>query len=233
MLTGTGTAATRTASVGPSPLGFGNWANGTSSNPMFVTVTNTGNVQLTGGTFTIPAGRFTRSGGTCGSTLNVGANCTVGVVFAPNAVTNFTSTLTVAYTVATVAPTPVSLTGTGVANRGAVSIAPLIITLPSGTITGTGLATLTNTSASGGSSVAVSGVSVSGGSFFTYFFNVGSLAGPDNCTGTNLAPGASCTVTFRFSNVLSPRGANRAGTISFTDTATGSPQSGPITGHAN
>jgi hypothetical protein len=74
---------------------------------------------------------------------------------------------------------------------------------------------------------------VSGGSILTYFFNVGALAGPDNCTGTNLAPGQSCTVTVRFTNVLSPRGVNRAGTITFTDTATGGTQSSGLIGHAN
>jgi hypothetical protein len=33
--------------------------------------------------------------------------------------------------------------------------------------------------------------------------------------------------------VFSPRGVNRTGTITFTDNATGSPQSGVLIGHAN
>jgi hypothetical protein len=232
-LTGTGVAAVRTASVAPSPLAFGNWASGASSNPAFVTVTNTGNIQLTGGSFTITLGspRFTRSGGTCGTTLAVGANCTVGVVFSPNAATAFNGSLTVAYTGATVTPTPVSLTGTGVATRGTVAISPnpLTITLPSNSLSGNGVVTLTNSAASG-SSVAVTNVGVTGGSLFSgYFF----LKGTDNCAGTNLAPGASCTVTVSFTNLFATRGVDRAGTITFTDTATGSPQSGGLVGHAN
>jgi hypothetical protein len=105
--------------------------------------------------------------------------------------------------------------------------------LPAGSFTGTGTVTLTNTTAAGGSSVTVTNVGVSGGSLLTYLFTIGPLAGPNTCTGATLAPGASCTVTVRFTNVLSPRGVNRAGTITFTDNATGSPQTGVLVGHAN
>jgi hypothetical protein len=79
----------------------------------------------------------------------------------------------------------------------------------------------------------VSNVTASGGNFLTYIFNMGALAGPDGCTGTTLPAGASCAVTLRFTNVLSARGANRAGTISFTDNAAASPQTGSLIGHAN
>jgi hypothetical protein len=92
---------------------------------------------------------------------------------------------------------------------------------------------LTNTQAAGGTSTTVSNVSVSGGTLTTFFFNVGALAGPDNCTGVVLAPGASCTVTVRFTNVSAARGVDRTGTISFSDSATGSPQRGNLIGHAN
>jgi hypothetical protein len=105
---------------------------------------------------------------------------------------------------------------------------PLTITLPTGTFTGTGVVTLTNTAAPGGASVTVSNVSVTGGSLLTYFFNVAA----NTCTGP-LAPGAACTVTVRFTNVFSARGVDRAGTITFTDNAAGSPQSSGLIGHAN
>lgn len=241
-LSGTGLAAIRTAGVSPSPLAFGNWATGTTSNPLALTVTNTGNVSLAGGTFTFGGGTpqpFSRpggaAGGNCGATLAVGASCTINVQFAPATVTAFSRTLTVAYTGATVTPTPVSLTGTGVATRATVTITPnpFTITLPTGTFTGTGTVTLANSAAAGGSQVAITNVAVSGGTLLSYFFNKVLTAGADTCTGTNLAPGASCTVGVRFTNVLSPRGVNRAGTITFTDTATASPQSGALNGHAN
>jgi hypothetical protein len=89
---------------------------------MSVTITNTGNVALAGGTFTFGGGtpvQFANPNtpaSTCGATLALGAQCTYYVVFTPTAAT-FTSisqTLTVAYTGAAVANSPVTLTGRGV-----------------------------------------------------------------------------------------------------------------------
>ena len=223
---------------------FGNWAVGTTSATQNLTVTNTGGVALSGGTFVfgggtpqpfsrVTTGSFPAGAPNCGATLAVGASCTIKVAFAPTTATSFTRTLTVAYTGATVTPTPVTLTGTGVATRATMSISPnpLTITLPTGNITGTGTVTLTNTASAGGSQVAVSNVGVSGGSILSYFFNV--VLGGDNCSGTTLQPGGSCTVQVRFTNVGSPRGSDRAGTITFTDSGNGGSQNGSLIGHAN
>jgi hypothetical protein len=127
----------------------------------------------------------------------------------------------------------VPLSGTGVSARATVSITPnpLTITLPTGAMTGTGTVTLTNTAPAGGSSVAITAVSVAGGSLTTYFF--GLRPGFNTCTGAGVAPGASCTVGVRYTIAGAPRGADDPGTITFTDTGTGSPQSGALTGHAN
>jgi hypothetical protein len=245
-LSGTGVAATFTASVSPSPLAFGNWATGTTSNALTLTVTNTGNQALAGGTFTFGGGTpqpFVRpaggAGGTCGAALAVAATCTINVTFAPTTAATFSRTLTVAYTGATVTPASVSLTGTGVAARATLSITPnpLTITLAAGgnPRSGTGTVTLTNTgSAATGASATVTAVAVASGTgsnILTWFFNA--VAGADACTGATLAPGASCTVGVRFTNVTSAGGVNRAGTITFTDQGAGSPQSGALIGHAN
>jgi hypothetical protein len=247
--TGGGGGGSASAAVSPGSLTFGNWASGSMSNPLDLTVSNTGTTALTGGIFAfgpvtpvgatfsrVATGTFPAGAPNCGATLAVGASCTIKVVFAAGTgvAEGFNGSLTVAYTGATVMPTPVTLTGSRVAARAALSIAPnpLTITLPAGTITGTALVTVTNTAASTGSSVAMNGVAASGGNILTYFFNVGVIAGSDNCTGTNLASGASCTVTVRFTNVSSPRGTNRAGTLTFTDTATGGTQSSGLIGFA-
>jgi len=232
------------ATVTPSVLNFGNWATGTTSNPLTVLVTNTGNVALAGGTFTFSAGTpFTRvTTGTfptgapnCGAALAIGASCTIKVQFASTATGTVTRTLTVAYGGgAVVVGSPVTLTGTGVSTRATVAIAPnpLTITLPRGVLTGTGTVSLTNTAPATGSSIAVTNVVAAGGSLLTYLFTNGPLAGPNTCTGANLAPGQSCSVSVRFTNVLSARGVNRAGTVTFTDTAAGSPQVGSLIGFA-
>ena len=113
VLSGTGTTPTRTATVSPTSLGFGTWATGTTSTVQSVSVSNTGNTQLTGGTFT-PSGPFARSGGTCTATLDVGAICTVGIVFTPNAASTLNGTMTVSYGGgATVTGASVALTGVG------------------------------------------------------------------------------------------------------------------------
>jgi hypothetical protein len=224
-----------TAAVSPSPLAFGNWASGTTSNARTLTVTNTGTVALAGGTFTFGGGSpqpFSRpagaAGGTCGASLAPGASCTVNVVFAPATATSFTRSLTVAYGGgATVTPSSVTLTGTGVVARAPVAITPnpLTITLASGVTSGTGTVTLRNTAAASGSQVTVASVAFSGGSSSTFSFSL--VPGQDLCTGATLAPGGTCTVGVRFQNLGSPSG---SGTITFTDNGAGSPQTGNLSG---
>jgi len=250
-LNGTGVPRTFSATVSPSPLNFGVWPTGVNSAVKLLTVTNTGNQGLTVGTFTfgggtpqpftrVTTGTFPTGAPNCGATLAVGASCTVKVQFNPPSAIAFSRTLTVAYadtggtTVATVTGSPVTLTGTGTSTRATVSITPnpLIITLPTGAATGVGTVTLTNTAPLGGSQLTVTNVAA-GPINLNFAFTNGAFAGPDTCTGAAIAPGGSCIVSVRFTNLLGARGVNRAGTITFTDTATGSPQTGVLTGHAN
>ncbi len=121
-LSGTGAAAVRAATVSPASLAFGNVANGQTSAAQTLTVTNTGNVALAGGTFTFGGGTgFARAGGTCAAALAVNASCTYTVVFTPaastaNSVPYNSRTLAIAYNpAATVTGSPVALSGTGVA----------------------------------------------------------------------------------------------------------------------
>ena len=248
-LTGNGIAVIRSATLSPSSLSFENWATGTTSNSRTVTVTNTGNFALSGGSFTGLSAPFSRpsgsAGGNCGATLAVGASCTYNIVFAPTATGPFTRSLAVSYTGATTTGGPVTVTGTGVATRASVSItpAPLTISLPSLSACGsnvaciaaatsqTGTVTFTNTAPAGtGAAMTVTNVAISGGTLATFFFNA--VNGQNTCTGTTLAPGDSCTVGVRFTNVTSARGVNRAGTITFTDNGAGSPQAGSLAGFA-
>jgi hypothetical protein len=244
-----GASVAGAATVTPSPLDFGNWATGTTSNVRTLTVTNSGTVALAGGTFTFSAGTpfsrittgtFPAGAPNCGAALAVGASCTIKVVFAPTAVGPISRTITVAYTAATVTASPVTVTGAGVAARAAVTISPNPLTItvatPVGNAgTGTGTVTLTNNAAAGGSQVAITNVAVTSGAgsgLVTWFFSNGPLAGPDTCTGAAIAPGLSCTVTVRFTNVTSTTGVDHPGTITFTDNATTNPV-GSLVGHAN
>jgi hypothetical protein len=244
-ITANAVAATRTAVVSPSPLAFGNWANGTTSTPMNLTVTNTGNSPLPSAgnlsytlsgsaTFTrVTGGTFPAGAPDCGNSLAVGASCTVKVQFAPTSANtgNQAGTLTLAGTGVTFTPASVSLTGTGIAGRAAVTVAPLTITVPTGSDVEEGIVVLTNAAPQGGANLTVSSVgNPVGGTPLTYVFSLVPLQ--DACTGSALPPGGTCTVGVRFTNVGSPRGRNRTGTISFTSNGTPSPVTGALTGFA-
>jgi hypothetical protein len=126
-LSGFGMARAPAALVTPSSLAFGNWATGATSNSLSVTVTNTGNLALSGGTFSattrftrVVTGTFPTGAPNCAATLALGSSCTIKVAFAPASVGAVTGTLTVAYGAVAGTPTvvtnsPVALTGTGVA----------------------------------------------------------------------------------------------------------------------
>jgi len=161
--------------------------------------------------------------------LNAGDSCTINRTFAPTSATAYNRTLTIAGTGIT--PQVVQLQGTGVTVAPTVLLTPstLTITLPSGEATGTGTVTLKNNAPAGGGQVAVTAVTVAGGTLLSYFFSPGS----DNCTGAILAPQQSCTASVTFTNVLSPRGPTRSGTITFTENgATTASQTGQLRGIA-
>jgi hypothetical protein len=165
-LLGAGVAPIRTATVNPPGLGFFNQPITDTSFAQTLTVTNTGNVALAGGTFTFGGGTpqpFARplfTPGTCGAALAVGASCSINVTFAPATAATFNRTLMVAYTGATVTPTPVTLTGNGVAH---------------------GAGTLSFTGATGGTLVTVLGIR-------TLVFTAGASTAVLNVTNTGTAP---------------------------------------------
>ena len=115
-LSGTG-AVGPVATVTPGSLAFGSLGVGSSSNPQFVQVTNTGvsdlsvsQIQLTG---TDP-GEFSIYSETCtANAIPAGGNCLVIVVFAPTGVGAFSADLEITSD-APSSPDTVSLTGTGV-----------------------------------------------------------------------------------------------------------------------
>ncbi len=109
-LKGTGTFA----GLSPTSVNFGNQAVGTSSNPQTVTLTNLASTTLQSIKITITGvnkSDFSRTG-TCGNTLAAGANCSINVVFTPQATGSRHGTLNVTLT-GTSNPAPVPLTGTG------------------------------------------------------------------------------------------------------------------------
>jgi hypothetical protein len=210
--TGSGAATPTLTSVAPNT-----GVRGTSVNVTFTGANLTGATGVNGFGANIPVSNFTVvNSTTVTATFTIGATAPVGARTI-RLTTSSGNTNTVTFTV-----------------QAAVSISPspLTITLLTGATTGTGTVTFTNNANTGGASVNVSTVAVTGGNnVMTWFFSKSS--GADTCTGTPLAPKASCTVGVQFTNVGAVRGVNRTGSISFTDSATGSPQAGVLRGFAN
>ncbi len=239
-LTGTGAAATFTASVTPTSLAFPNTIVGSTSAALTLTVTNTGSGALAGGAFTFgggtpqPFSRSTTSPGTCGATLGVGANCTVNVVFAPGTATAFSRTLTVAYTGATVTPASVTLTGTGLASVTTATLTPTTWS-PSETRTCPGnflqaiacaagptqTFTLTNTGnvqMTGIAQGVLGGTSPADYAIVPFLSSCGPAGGGQLVSTTTLTPGATCAVTVQFkARLVDPANSVRNATISITD----------------
>jgi len=228
---GVGTAPHPSASVSPTSLAFGNQAVGVVSGPMSVTVTNTGNVALAGGTFTFGGGTpqpfATGPGPNCGATLAVGASCNYTVVFTPTTTGFVSRTLTVAYTgVAAVTGSPVTLTGTGVRGRltftgatngtlatGGGGAVTLTFTIPSPRTAGalTSVVTITN---AGPGNLRITADSITAGAAR---FSVGT----SNCFAAPLASGGTCTASITYNVPATPPTTPNAGAASFANNGSG------------
>ena len=115
-ITLTGTVPPPTVALTPTTLTFQSTSVGSTSTAKVVTLKNTGGspLTITSGGITISgtdATSFTKTT-TCGSTVAVGASCTISLSFEPAAKGTLTASLKVADNAAT-SPQAVSLTGTG------------------------------------------------------------------------------------------------------------------------
>lgn len=107
-LSGTGQQAVIAAS--PTSLSYSSVIDGQSSSAQSFTLTNNGNIAATSLSIAAPSGYSQTS--TCGSSLAVGASCTVSVTFSPTTVGTVSGNVTVTSSAATV---NVGVSGTGAA----------------------------------------------------------------------------------------------------------------------
>jgi hypothetical protein len=216
-LTGTGTAPIVTLSL--TSLAFAATAVGSTSAAAAVTIKNSGTavLNLTSETITgTNATSFLKSATTCGTTLAVGATCTVSVEFKPAAPGALTAALSIADNAAGT-PQAVMLKGTG--NAPAVSLTPVSIAYPATTVGLTSTAQLVALTNTGNATLTMSSIALTGTNP-TSFVEIGTC-------GTSLAAGASCAmyVGFKPASV----GALSAA-LSVTDNAAGSPHKVTLTG---
>lgn len=182
------------ASVSPTRLSFGSVDVGLQSGTQTVTVRSTGTTPLNIASIATTTADFPVSGGTCraGTSVAVGASCTVLARFVPSAAGLASATLTIGYG-GTPSASVVALDGTGVALSPSAQIAPAGLTFSQavGSASTPQTVTLSNT---GTGTLHLTSVGFRGTAAGDYATG----AGTDCAAGLGLAPGGSCSVDIVF-----------------------------------
>jgi hypothetical protein len=214
-LTGTGTASGVTLS--PGSLNLGSQPINTTGTTQSITLTNSGqaplnisNIALSGANASV----FSQSS-TCGTSVAVGASCTLSVTFTPTAVGTFTANLVLTDN-APDSPQTVSLTGMGVAQAPAISFKPASVAFGSVSLGTSSSPNVVQVQNLGTAVLNLGGIAITGSGY-----------AQSNTCGAQLAPNASCSVSV----VFTPATATASnGSLTFTDNAAGSPQTVPLSG---
>jgi hypothetical protein len=203
------------AAFSPASLDFGNQTSGTVSTAKTVTLMNTGNATLTITGFPVSGSAYFSETNTCGSSLAVGASCTVAVIFGPQALGAQSATLSLTSNTSGAAPT-VALTGTGTA-----PLAPSVVLTPASLAFGN--QTQGTSSAAQAIALKNTGTAALTGIAISLSTNYSSTT---TC-GSSLDAGASCTVSVTFSPTIT---GSLPGTVVISDNAANSPQSVALSG---
>src|SRR5947209_7892724 len=207
-------AAAQTVSVSPTSLGFGSDQLGVTTTSKKITVSNTGGNPVSISSI-ITTGDFSQAT-TCGTSLAVGAQCTINIRFTPTAIGTRTGKVTITDN-ASGSPQLVSLQGTGTA----VLMSAKTLTFP---VTGVGSSsapqtvTLTNV---GSVSLSISKVVISGSNSTDFI--------PSNGCGSSVAAGASCLISVTFNPTAA---GTRKESLNIYDNGGASPQSVTLSGSA-
>ncbi len=198
--------------VSPNALEFNSQLFGTTSAIQTVTATNQATASIDISNIAISGAGFAIASNTCGTSLDVGASCTVGVTFSPTVIGDAVGALTFTDS-ATGSPQTVSIQGNGV---GAIMVSPTSLNF--GTVTAGALSASQTVSLTNAQSVPVS---------FSSIVPSGNFAVANNTCGTGLAAGANCTIGIKFApNAVG----SFNGSLTFTDNGPNSPQVVSLTG---
>ena len=113
-LSGAGIAATLTLGINPTSLSFGNVTTGTASATKNVTITNTGNANVTISQITASGAGYLVTGGSTPVTLSPSQNLTLTTQFSPTVTGTVNGSISIVSN-ANGSPASISLSGTGVA----------------------------------------------------------------------------------------------------------------------
>ncbi len=223
-LTGTGTAAAPTANIAPAALNFGSESVGASSGTQSTELNNTGSLPLQVSSIAINGTNSSdfkiASGTTCptgGGTVGVPGSCNVNVLFAPTSTGSKSATLSFSDN-ASGSPQSVSLSGTGISSP-SLTVAPTNVGFQAQTLKMPSAASTVTLSNPGTTPVQISAVAIIGP-------NSGDFVETNNCPGT-LNPSVSCQASVVFQPLA---GGARTASLSFADSAAGSPQTVTLSG---
>jgi len=206
-----GTGLDGAASPSPTNLTFPSQLVGTSSANQVVTLSNTGNANLTIGS--IQATGDFGAANNCPASLAAGSACTINVSFAPTAAGTRSGSVSINDS-ATGSPQTVALTGTGVTTSGIAVLSPSSLTFASQVVATTSSSQAITLSNTGNGILIINSIQAAGDFGATY-----------NCP--SVAAGSSCTINVTFTPTAV---GTRIGSISISDSASGSPQSVALTG---
>lgn len=215
MMMGAVAASAQTAVISPASLNYGTAQIGFITPSQSVTITNTGTVTLTFNSIKLAGTNpkdFSPLSHNCAGGVRAGASCTITAAFTPAA--NGTRSTSISLT-DNAPDSPQSVPLTGVGGTPAVSLSPGSLSFASqnvGTTSAAQNVTLINT---GTAPMGITSIVASG-----------DYAQSNTC-GTSLVNGASCSISVTFTPTVV---GTRTGSISLTDTVTGSPQSVSLTG---
>lgn len=175
----------------PSSLSFAQTTVGQTSATQTLTVRASRTAAL-GNLAATVTGDFTRSGGTCGSTLAASASCTITVAFAPTAAGARSGTLSITHDGLTTA-VPVALSGTGAAAAApAISLDAASVAFGSQTVNTTSTVRTLTVTNSGNAALNFSAIGLTGAAAADFSATGGCAVG------TPVAAGGSCPLSLRF-----------------------------------
>lgn len=198
------------AAISPTSLIFTSQLVGTSSSVQAVTLKSSGTAALAIGSIVASSG-FSETDN-CGTSLAVGATCTVNVVFSPTSTGTSTGTLTFSDNAAD-SPQTVYLTGTGIAP--AVALSPASLSFGNQGVTTTSAPLGVALTSTGTAPLLISSIATTG-----------DFAETNNC-GSSVPPPTTCTISVTFTPTAT---GTRTGTLTITDSAANSPQTVALTG---
>ena len=215
-----GTGIPEPVTFSPKSLAYGSVTENIASGSQSVTMTNTGTAALSITSIALTgtgASQFAIAN-TCGTSLAVGANCTIHGHFAPTAAGAITAAITIIDS-ATTSPQTIALTGTGVAPAAPVTLSATSLSFGTVSVGNTSASQYVSMTNTGTAALTITSISVTGADTSSFVFA--------NSCATSLAVGASCTIHGHFAPAA--KGAQTAA-ITITDNASGSPQSIALTG---